>query len=84
MVLVEWVDSRLPTARWQFMEDYIIPSICDCLSIGFLIEKNKTQLVLASHLGDWDNEDKQIAGVTVIPTCSVRKITILNDNKKGI
>ena len=78
LVLIEWIDSRSPTAYWQFLEDVVYPEPCKCISVGFLLKENKTHKILASHLNDLKG-DTQIMGMMTIPKCSIIKIVTLND-----
>jgi len=76
LMLIEWLDSRTPTANWQFLDDAEIPKPCKCISVGFLISDDGTQKVIASHLNDTDT-DTQVMGMMSIPSCSIVRIVDL-------
>jgi hypothetical protein len=76
MVLIEWLDSRQPSTGWQFVENMEIPMPCKCLSVGWLLAEGENQTVIAAHRNDMDQDD-QVMGVMVIPSCSVLKKTPL-------
>jgi hypothetical protein len=76
MVLIEWLDSRQPSIGWQFVENMEMPKPCKCLSVGWLLDEGEDQIVIAAHMNDMDQDD-QVMGVMVIPSCSVLKKTPL-------
>ena len=77
LVLVEWDDSARPIADWQWVDDYVVPEVVRCLSIGWLITKTKTALALAPNLGDVQHPRQQASGIIRIPLASVLRITNL-------
>lgn len=76
MVLIEWLDSRQPTQGWQFLEDLEIPKACKCISMGWLLDEDAERVVIAAHRNDQDQND-QVMGIMVIPSCSIQKKIIL-------
>lgn len=76
LVLIEWVDSRQPTASWQRVSDLGYLSECKCNSIGFLIRDDANAKVLAASIAD-DGEETQATGVFVIPTVAVLSLQLL-------
>ena len=76
IVLIEWVDSRRPTSEWEFLEDKDFQEIVNCISVGFLLKKDQTQVILASNFGDLGN-DEQVMGIMTIPTCSITRMVDL-------
>jgi len=76
MVLIEWLDSRQPFSGWQFLKDLEMPKSCKCISVGWLLEEDADQVVVAAHLNDLGKDD-QVMGVMAIPSCSILKKTLL-------
>lgn len=62
LLLVEWVDSRQPTASWQRVTDLDYLSECKCTSIGFLIRDDNAK-VLAASVADDSAEMQAAAGI---------------------
>lgn len=69
-VMVEWVDSRQPTASWRRVSD--IDYLCECrvTSVGFLLRDDKRAKVLAASIAD-EGDELQATGIFVIPTAAV-------------
>jgi hypothetical protein len=82
MVLIEWLDSRQPSTGWQFLEAMETPKACRCLSVGWLLDEGEEQIVIAAHMSDID-QDGQVMGVVVIPSCSVLKKTLIEEKGVG-
>jgi hypothetical protein len=74
LVKVEWEDSARPIAAWQWADEYEIPEIVECVSVGYLIAKSKCALALAPNLGDITQDRIQASGIIHIPASAVRKI----------
>lgn len=77
IVMVEWEDSQRPLPAWQWLDDYTLPDVVRCLSVGFLVAKTKAALAIAPNLGDIDCDRTQACGIIRIPASAVRKITTL-------
>ncbi len=73
LVRVEWEDSARPIEAWQWIEDYAIPEIVSCISVGYLIAKTKEAIALAPNLGDVQSSRIQASGIIRIPQRSVRR-----------
>jgi hypothetical protein len=77
LILVEWEDSARPISAWQWVDEYEIPQIVKCLSVGFLIAETDEALALAPNLGDVTCERTQAAGIIRIPRSAVRSVVEL-------
>ena len=77
LVKVEWEDSARPVSAWQWIDEYQIPVIVSCVSVGYLIAKTKQALALAPNLGDFLSDRIQASGIIRIPQGAVRRITEL-------
>lgn len=77
MVLIEWDDSARPVSQWQWVDDYQIPEIVRCVSVGYLIAETKDALAVAPNLGDMTSERIQASGIIRVPRSSVRRMTEL-------
>ena len=73
LMLVEWEDSARPISAWQWIEDYDIPKIIRCLSVGYLIAKTDDAIALAPNLGDIDQAKAQACGIIRIPSRAIIK-----------
>jgi hypothetical protein len=74
LVLIEWDDSARPIPQWQWIDEYQIPEIIQCVSVGYLIAKTKDAIAVAPNLGDTTSERVQASGITRVPLSSVRRI----------
>jgi hypothetical protein len=77
LVLVEWEDSAQPISKWQWTDEYEIPEIVTCVSVGYLISETKAALAIAPNLGDVRRERVQASGIIRIPRSAVRRIVKL-------
>ena len=77
LVAVEWEDSARPIAAWQWADDYELPQIVRCISVGYLIAETDEALALAPNLGDVGRERVQASGIIRLPRSAVRKISQL-------
>ena len=68
--LIDWVDSRLPSNKWEHVTDLTECTICHCLSVGFVVQEDKEMIALASSVADTD-KDLQATGIIVIPKVSI-------------
>lgn len=67
---VEWVDSKGMNA-WTSLDE-IEPSVCKCISVGFLIKEKDDVLVVVPHI-TLTEKDNQGDGIIVIPMKAVTK-----------
>ncbi len=74
LVLVEWEDSQQPVSRWQWVDEFNMPSPVGCVSVGFLIAQNEHALALSPNLGDLDQTRHQGCGVIRIPVKAVTRM----------
>ena len=74
IVIVEWVDSVQPTSEWSFVYDLPKPKPITCFSVGWLIKSNKDATMLASNVGNKNEESAQVSGVIKIPARSIIRI----------
>jgi hypothetical protein len=77
LVAVEWEDSARPISAWQWIDDYELPQIIRCVSVGYLIAETEEALALAPNLGDVGRARVQASGIIRLPRSAVRKITLL-------
>ena len=78
IVHVEWEDSCRPVSQWQWIDDYEVPEIVRCVSVGYLIARTKKALAIAPNLGDVEQEKCQASGIIRIPKSAVKKVTYLS------
>jgi hypothetical protein len=74
MAYIEWVDSQIGGIGWQKVKNYdtALPVM---KSVGFVINKTKTKIALASSIGvDANNRIEQGCNIIIIPLCSIKKI----------
>jgi hypothetical protein len=74
LVLIRWDDSARPISDWQWIDDYEMPEIVPCISVGFLIADTPQAIALAPNLGDVGRERAQASGIIRIPRSAVRSI----------
>ena len=77
LVEVEWEDSARPISQWQWVDDYEMPQIITCVSVGFLISESKEAIALAPNLGDISRERVQASGIIRIPRSAIRRSVAL-------
>lgn len=78
LVVIEWVDSRQPTADWQWLSKFEPAGACDCASVGWLIHDGDDVKALAPNMADLgDSGDMQVSGVIHIPVPAIRRIVPL-------
>jgi hypothetical protein len=77
LVMLEWEDSSQPVDRWQWVDDYQVPEIVKCISVGFLIANTKEAVAIAPNLGDVGRERIQASGILRVPRSAVRRCTTL-------
>ena len=79
LALVEWEDSRSPTAAWAYVHDLDPPKACLCRSVGYVLTRKNGIISLAANLADVDSDEVQASAVIVIPTRAVRRIVSLKE-----
>lgn len=79
MVMVEWQDSAQPLPQWQWMDDLNAPSICKCVTVGFLVKDSKKEKAIALSIAD---DAKQVAGIMSIPTACIVRMTRLTSSSR--
>jgi hypothetical protein len=67
LMVVEWEDSAQPIPAWQWVEDYELPEVVSCLSVGYVIAETDTAIALAPNLGDLAQPKAQACGIIRIP-----------------
>ena len=77
LVMVEWEDSARPIGAWQWVDDYALPDIVRCISVGYLIAETKSALALAPNLGDVERERTQASGIIRLPRSAVLRVADL-------
>jgi hypothetical protein len=77
LVMLEWEDSAQPIDGWQWVDDYRVPEIVKCVSVGFLIAETKKAYALAPNVGDIGRERIQASGIIRIPRSAVLKVVRL-------
>lgn len=71
LVKVSWVDSRGCSDRWERRSSLRDMTPCECISIGYLIEKNEEVILVAGHVVMEDDNDHQFSGVMSIPRVAI-------------
>jgi hypothetical protein len=71
--MVEWEDSARPISAWQWVEDYKLPEVVACLSVGYVISETDKAIALAPNLGDITQEKAQACGIIRIPRRAIIK-----------
>jgi hypothetical protein len=71
---VEWEDSQQPVPSWQWIDDYKLPAVVTCVSVGFLIAQTKTAVAIAPNLGDLMQDRAQASGIIRIPLAAITRI----------
>jgi hypothetical protein len=80
LVLVEWLDSRQPTAGWQRLGDFEAPELNACVSVGWLVHDGKNMKAVATNMADVASDgNMQASGVIEIPTRCITKIKLLRE-----
>lgn len=77
MVLVEWEDSARPIPSWEWVDNYQVPDVIFCISVGFLIADEKSAIALAPNLGDVGRERIQASGILRVPRSAIRRLVDL-------
>jgi hypothetical protein len=77
LVAVEWEDSQRPLPEWQWLDEYQLPAVVRCVSVGFLIAERDGALALAASLGDLEQKRAQGCGIIRIPRGAIVRIADL-------
>lgn len=77
LIAVEWEDSQRPLSAWQWLDEYELPEVVRCVSVGFLIAETDGALALAANLGDIGQSRAQGCGIIRIPRSAVRRMADL-------
>ena len=71
-VLIEWMDSYGCSSNWQEINPAGEPEMMVCRSVGWIIRKTKTCVVVVPHLSDNTHSAKQQGcGDMTIPTACI-------------
>jgi hypothetical protein len=73
LVLVEWVDaSRLSGGGWMDWADIPDAYPHNCVTVGFLVSRNKSGVILVPTVGDVDHaENRHTFGGIMIPASAI-------------
>lgn len=75
LVHVRWLDARGVTYDWRSSED-TADGPCECQSVGWLIHRDTTHIVVAPHQADEDDpESQEWCGAMYIPLGSILSVT---------
>ena len=77
LVLVQWEDGAQPVSAWQWIDQYEVPEIVECVSVGYLIAQTKNAVALAPNIGDIKRDRGQASGIIRIPRAAIRGMTTL-------
>ncbi len=61
--LIEWIDST-GMAGWQPSDEVLGLSVSTCVSVGFVVKEDETQVLLAASI---DRMYENVSDVTAIP-----------------
>lgn len=83
LVLIEWEDSRIPASGWSRTSNMESPKVTKVISVGFVLEDREDCLLLASNVGDIDDEDNdpQAVGGIVIAKRQITRIVALRQSR---
>jgi hypothetical protein len=62
---------------WGWLDEYTLPEVVQCVSVGFLVAETEAALALAPDLADLEQERTQGSDVSRIPRGAVRQIADL-------
>ena len=74
LVRVEGEDSARPISEWQWVDEYQLPKIVRCVSVGYLIAEDADAIAVAPNVGDITNVRIQASGIIRVPRSAVRRI----------
>ena len=72
LVMIEWLDARLPSPEWTLLEDVLDPKPLKAKSVGWLVRDGDVK-VLVQTVGDVDDHP-QGTGMVHIPACMVTAV----------
>ena len=68
LVMVRWLDSTSPKLGWIPLAEWDGVGSLECVSVGFVIERNERAITLAPHVAYPDDpEQRQGNGIITIP-----------------
>ena len=68
LVLIEWLDSKGVTEKWEFLNDIEPLKPSRCTSIGFLLDDAREYKTIVQSISN-----NQVLGRMTIPSCSIKK-----------
>jgi hypothetical protein len=71
-VLIEWIDSKSISNRWEYVDELPSTKPSRCVSLGFLLKENKEYKTIVQSCGA-----QTVMGIMTIPNCCILKITKL-------
>ncbi len=74
-VMKGWLDSKGVINEWEYKEELEPLLPCQCLSIGFVVERTKEYTTIAQSVSE-----TQILGRLTIPNCSINYIKNIKQN----
>lgn len=75
MVRILWVDSSHPYgAKWTLISNARDPELCECVSVGFLLNDTKEIKTLVQSLSLPIDATTQGSAILDIPACAVLSI----------
>ena len=78
--MIEWEDSRQPSAEWCFLSSFDPATAVRCTSVGWLVHDGDDIKALAPNMGDIREENSvQVSGVIRIPTRCVLSVIALHE-----
>jgi len=81
LVLVEWEDSTQPISSWRYLNDAPTLEVIECVSVGWIIGKSDSVIMLAPNIGDYKNgEGAQGSGFIRIPQTAITRMVILEES----
>lgn len=78
LVCVTWVDSCIPYGKWHDRSLGETYKVTTCISVGWLVRKDKNSVVLAASFGP-----DQIGDVSAIPTSCIQRVEFLTRPKRA-
>ncbi len=80
LVLVEWVDSTQPISNWKYLNDAPTLEVVECVSVGWMVGKNDSVIMLAPNIGDFKfGEGAQGSGFIRIPQAAITRMVNLEE-----
>ncbi|VAW96644.1 hypothetical protein MNBD_GAMMA23-780 [hydrothermal vent metagenome] len=80
-MLVEWEDSAQPISSWRYLNDVPALNVVECVSVGWMVGKNDSVIMLAPNIGDCKNgEGAQGSGFIRIPQAAITRMVKLEES----